>query len=271
MTWGDLAQHTVALLVYPGALAMAVFGFAAELVTLWALPGHRTGPVAALLGTPRAPSVLVVAAALLALLAASQTTFPYSPVPAAESSVLVAALAVSGAIWADWIGGADKDAPSMLGVQAAWLLALLAPAVIPQDLHPQVLGAIVVQGLLPLKVCAGLLYLVCLPPLLQIIPTRTASGRPRGHRPRIPHALLWLPLCGLFTSAYLPPPDADVPGVLGFFAVTAGAAVLSLVVAAALGRSPETIQNILYRQGIAALAVATAIAALVTSFLVRGA
>ena len=62
-------------------------------------------------------------------------------------------------------------------MQAAWLVAVLAPAVVPESVRPETLGAVMVNALLPLKVACGLLYLASLPVLMQLLPAAAPQRR----------------------------------------------------------------------------------------------
>jgi hypothetical protein len=240
--------NTVALLVYPGLLACALLGVAAEVVSA-RVSGARHNVLSTLWPTLRQEGVppLATGAALLALLAASQLALPFSPVPPTERNVVAAAVAVVSASWLAWGWGLGRaygtlDARLVLAAQACWLVALLAPALVAQSLRPQVLGAVVVLSALPLKLVAAVLFLVCLPVLLQLVPEAAPQGLPgavheTGGR-GLERAgfvgvrmLLWLPLCGLFASVFMPPGN-DALEFLGFAAATLGAAAAAIVLAA---------------------------------------
>ena len=252
MPWGELALNTVALLVYPGLLACLLLGLVAETLAARAL-GTGPGALSALWPGLRQRSVppLAAGAALLTLLAAAQLALPFSPLPPTERNLLVAAIALLGAGWLAWSWGWDSvrqlpDARLVLAVQACWLVALLAPALVAQSLRPQVLGASVLVGQLPLKVVAAALFLLCLPVLLQLLPEaapeylRGAAEEGRSRREgagfRVVRMLLGLPLCGLFASVFVPP-GADEPlALIEFAAATVGAAGAAILLATALTR-----------------------------------
>jgi hypothetical protein len=165
------------------------------------------------------------------MLAVTQAAFPLNPVPAGERNLLVAAIALVSAGWAAWVWTRDEQALDprlLLPVQCAWLLAVFAPAIVPETLRPESLGAILVQKLLPLKVACGVLYLLCLPVLLQLVPAGRAYPFLR--------VLLWLPYCALFTSLFFPPFADDAGGLLRFLGVCAAAALAALLLAAYLLR-----------------------------------
>jgi hypothetical protein len=252
MPWGELALNTVALLVYPGLLACLVLGLAAETAAAWALGGGP--PVISQLWPAlrnRTLPPLAAAAALLVLLAASQLALPFSPLPATERNLLVAAIAILSAGWLAWSWGwwharQLLDARLVLVVQACWLVALLAPALVAQSLRPRVLGAVLLLSQLPLKILAAALFLVCLPVLLHLLPEAAPEGVPgsgegAGKGPEgtgfaAVRALLWLPLCGLFASVFVPPAGDDARDLVAFAAVTLGAAGAAILLAMALTR-----------------------------------
>jgi hypothetical protein len=255
----DLPLHVLALLVYPGLVLVLAVGAVAEVGAALALAGG--GLRAALLAPAAWPRRVVrrptdVMVPLLAMLAATQLAVPFSPVPPAERNLLVAAIAAAAAVWlagADsWAAGAARRT---LLVQVCWLLALLAPALVSETLRPQALGAVVVPSALPLKVAAGLLALLCLPALLRLTPGDEAD---QDMVTRLP---LWLPLCGLLVSLFLPPPADDAGGLLRFFASTLAAA------AAAIGLAVAARRSNLYPRLLAPLALVVVAMAAVTSVL----
>src|SRR5207244_5780325 len=73
------------------------------------------------------------------------------------------------------------DPGLLLVLQLCWLLAGLGPAVQPESLRPQVLGNVLVPGLLPVKVACAFLYLLCLPALLRLWPLAPPTER-RGRQ-----------------------------------------------------------------------------------------
>lgn len=240
MPWSELALNTLALLVYPGLLACLLLGLVAEAVAARALRGEP-GPASALWPPQRlrerAPAPPAAGAALLTLLAAAQLALPFSPMPATERNLLVAAVALLSAGWLAWGRGRASaqqlpDTRLVLVAQACWLVALLAPALVAQSLLPQVLGATLLLGQLPLKLVAAALFLICLPVLLQLLPEASpASGGFRSVR-----TLLWLPLCGLFASVFMPPGAGEAPELLRFAAATVGSAAAAILIAMALTR-----------------------------------
>jgi len=263
MPWGDLGAHLVALLVYPGGMSALLVGVVAEIGAAWALVPERGGPAASARGLLRlAPRRLVPPAAWawgLALAAASQLAAPFSPVPASERNSLVAAAALLGAAWLAWSWGWGKRAASaqvVLCVQAIWLLAVLLPSIGPGNLRPQALGAVVLGGKVPLKLACAALYLACLPALLMLLPESAPQGPPgtlvRAQAPEESgfvalRVLLWMPVCGLFASLFLPAAD-DALGLLRFLLATLGAAAVAIAVAANLTRRPAGVTRLLYER-----------------------
>jgi hypothetical protein len=174
-TLSAIGTHLVALLLYPGLLAMLAFGGLVETVWMrltdresaWPeLPQHRPGPV-------------VVTVALSAMLASVQLAAPLSPMPAEERSVVLAAAGLAFTTWAALALTVDYVAEPGLSlvIQFCWLLAVLGPAVQPQSLRPQVLGNLLVPQLLPVKIGSGFLYVLCLPALLRLWPLAPPAER----------------------------------------------------------------------------------------------
>jgi hypothetical protein len=236
MPWTELALNTLALLVYPGGATCLLFGLAAQTVSeqVWGGGARRWAGLRASFRRGAIPPVSVIAV-LLAFLAASQLAAPFNPVGATERNLLVAAVALIGATWLALSWRGEQTGPGLrplLAAQTCWLIALPAPALVSQSLRPQVLGAVVVPGQLPLKGIAGGLFLLCLPALLEVAPRPAAGPDGLGGQPAglgAVRAVLWLPLCGLFVSSFLPPAADDVLGVLRFageVTVTAAAAIL---------------------------------------------
>lgn len=280
----ELLSAALALTVYPGLLLAAVAGVALEVGAAYAFVPER-GLGVALRSTlaawrPRAWSApgLAGAAAMLALVAAVQLAAPLSPLAAASRNALVAAFALVGAGWLAWGWGWSRrqTQPSLLlGVQAAWVAAVLLPAVVPETVRPQVLGALVIPSFLPLKIACAALYLACLPPLLQLVPEAAPQGTPGAAGRSSPtadeagfgilRALLWVPYCGLFASLYFPPSNDDGFGVLRFGALTLGAAAVTIALAGNLARRPAGSTQALYRRLVLPFAAFTFLVALLTS------
>jgi hypothetical protein len=211
-----LGLQVMSILLYPGLALAGAAGFLCEL----ALTRRPAGVIRAL--TP--PSGAAIAAAGLAGLAGAQIAAPFSPADGADRNLLVAlvaAVAVACLAWAT--GGAGRDRVFLAGA-AAVTLALLLPAVLAQELHPQVVG---VGGLQASAIRAGCaaLYLLGAAALL-----RTLAGSQL-------RLWLWLPLGGLFSSVFLPPLGDDAIGAAEFF----GAAAAALALAAILSRLARSV------------------------------
>ena len=286
MPWGDIAVHSAALVAFPGALTLLLLGSLAEWGAAWALVPER-GLLPAgrsLLGAvrpsarPLALPPMATTAALLTLLAATQLAVPLSPVPEAERNVMVAAIALATSGWAAWAWGWNRRELNLrlvLSVQAAWLVAVFAPAIVPQNLRPETLGAVMIGSLLPVKLASAILYLLCLPVLLQLIPQAAPQGLPAAAGRRDPgleaagfelvRVLHWLPYCGLFASLYFPPFGDDGVGLLRFLGVTAGAGAGAIFIAANLVRRTAVTTNRLYRWIVVPFAWVTLAIAMLTA------
>jgi len=128
----------------------------------------------------------------------------------------------------------------MLVVQLCWLVALLVPAIQPQTLKPQTLANIQLNPGLPVKVACAMLYLLCLPALLNLIPESAPQGVPGGAARRVGGAeaagfsalrlLLWLPYCGLFASLFFPPGGDDLVDLLRYLGLVAGTAAIAVAI-----------------------------------------
>jgi hypothetical protein len=229
-----IATHALALVVYPGGITLALFGLAVE--SVWSrLSG---GPQAMPRPSLARPLIVQVAVALLAMLAAVEVAAPFNPVPPAERNLIIAAAALGFTAWAELALDPELMAHPglLLVIQACWVLSVLGPAIEPETLRPQVLGNVLVPGLLPVKVACGFLYLLCLPALLRLWPVAPRADRRANPRFNITRAFVWFPYCALFTTLFLPPQGEDVPGMLRFFGVTAAVAIVALFAAAALAR-----------------------------------
>ena len=198
-----LASHTVALVLYPGLLAIAVFGVGVEMAWTRVAEGQWV-----LLPTVRELRTPVVATvALFAMLAAVQVAAPFNPVPSEERNVIVAAMVLAFTVWVELALTMEfVPAPGLLLViQFCWVLAVLGPAVQPESLRPQVLGNVLVSSLLPVKVASGFLYLLCLPALLRLWPLTPPGDRRASPRFDSVRALCWFPYCGLFATLFFHP------------------------------------------------------------------
>ena len=251
-----LATHTVALVLYPGLLTMAVFGFAAEVA--WKRVAQGRWVVPATVRELRSPVVATVA--LFAVLAAVQVAAPFNPISSVERNVIVAAMVLSFTVWAELALTTEFiPAPGLLLViQFCWLLAVLGPAVQPESLRPQVLGNVLVSSLLPVKVASGFLYLLCLPALLRLWPLTPPGDRRARPRFDAMRALCWFPYCALFTTLFFPPSADDVLGLLRFVGITLGVAVVGIVAGA-----------VMLRRGVAPYALLVLVLVVVTSFLMK--
>jgi hypothetical protein len=262
-----LATHTVALVLYPGLLTMAIFGFAAEVVWTRVAQGRWVLPTA--FRELRSPVVATVA--LFAVLAAVQLAAPFNPVPSVERNVIVAAMVLAFTVWAEVALTLEfVPAPGLLLViQFCWLLAVLGPAVQPESLRPQVLGNVLVSSLLPVKVASGFLYLLCVPALLRLWPLAPPGDRRARPRFDATRALCWFPYCGLFTTLFFTPSADDVLGLLRFFGISLTIAALGIVAGALmLRRGVETARG-LYRRAVAPYALLVLVLVVVTSFLMK--
>jgi hypothetical protein len=262
-----LATHTVALVLYPGLLTMAVFGVAAEVVWTRAAKGEWILPSS--VRELRSPVVATVA--LFAVLAAVQLAAPFNPVPSVERNVIVAAMVLAFTVWAELALSLEfVPAPGLLLViQFCWLLAVLGPAVEPESLRPQVLGNVLVSSLLPVKVASGFLYLLCLPALLRLWPLTPPGDRRARPRFDATRALCWFPYCGLFTTLFFPPSADDVLGLLRFFGITLAIAALGIGAGALMLRRGVATARGLYRRAVAPYALLVLVLVVVTSFLMK--
>jgi hypothetical protein len=231
---GALFTHALALLLYPGLVTLVAFGAVVE--TVWSLISRSSQVVPAL--RLARPQIVHVAVALLAVLAVVQTAAPFNPVPLAERNVIVAAAALGFAAWAELALDPELVATPglMFVIQACWVLAVLGPAIEPQSLRPQVLGNTLVPELLPVKVAAGFLYLLCLPPLLRLWPVAPPADRRARPRFNTARALLWFPYCALFATLFFPPQTDDLGGVARFAGIVVATALLCTVAGALLAQ-----------------------------------
>jgi hypothetical protein len=262
-----IGTHLVGLLLYPGLTAMLAFGMLAE--ATWMRLTNRGSPWPTI--PRRRPGAVEVTVALGAILASAQLAAPFSPVPGEERSVVLAAVGLAFATWAELALTVEYVAEPglLLLIQVCWLLAVLGPAVQPESLRPQVLGNVLVPGLLPVKIASAFLYLLCLPALLRLWPLAPPGDR-RG-RPRIDAArvLCWFPCCGLFTTLFITPGTDDAVSVVRFFALTF--AVAAIVIAAGWLvhiRGPK-IARAFYARGVAPYAAVVLGVVIVTSVLMR--
>jgi hypothetical protein len=263
MPWAAIAQHLAALAIYPGLGLILCVGLLSEVVAQ--LVGERSGPRGAvvamarhLLGGLIRPGT-EAGVALLGALAATQLAIPLNPLSPLERNVLLAAMALAAALWLSRASAwSSTDARVTFMVQACWLLAVLAPAILSETLRPQVLGAVTVRAQLPLKVLAGLLYLACLPLLL-----RPDTGKAEPPPARV---FVWLPIGGLGVSIFFPPMPADVLGALRFLLITLAVAVIAAGLSATLRGGAAGRRGTVHLRLIGALAgVVLAVAMLTTA------
>src|SRR5438445_12060058 len=153
---GQLATHIAALLLYPGLLTVVLFGTVVEAVWVrisehrWVMPEVRW----------HRPSAVLATVAIASMLASVQMSAPFNLVPSEERNLIIAAVALGLAAWVELAPGIELfgEPGLLLLVQFFWLVAVLGPAVEPQSLRPQVLGAVRFPQLLPLKMPAGIRY-----------------------------------------------------------------------------------------------------------------
>ena len=264
MSWAGLGLHTLALLVYPGLGLTLVFGLLAEGV--YALAVDRAGlagaalvPLTRLRDSATTAWPLVFTTAMLSGLAATQLALPFTPLSPLERNLLVAVIAVAAAIWLGWgWAWSGPGAGATLVFQGCWLVAVVSPAIVSETLRPQALGAVAVPTQMPLKVLSGLLYIVCIPALLQI------AGGERPVEVAATRTWLWLPLCGLGVSLFLPPAADDIGGLLRYVAAALVLALIAIGLGAAL-RLPPAGGRVLHRRLASALAAVVLIVAALTS------
>ncbi len=264
---GQLATHTAALLLYPGLLAAVLFGTAIETVWVrvsehhWVMPELRW----------HRPSAVLATVAIASMLASVQLSAPFNLVPSEERNLVIAAVALGLTVWVELALGIELfDEPGMLLlVQCCWLIAVLGPAVEPQSLRPQVLGSVLVPQLLPLKVAAGILYVLCLPALLKLWPLPSTGERRARKRLDAMRALCWWPYCGLFATVFFPPATDDLGGVAGFVGLSLSIAAFCVVAGALMGRSGAAQSRAVYRRAIAPFAALVLLIVVVTALLVR--
>ena len=259
----QLGAHSLALAVYPGLLAMAIFGVIAEVA--WTLMAERAWLLPAL--SLRRPAPSLVLGAALGAMAASQLAAPFNFISAQERNLLIALAAIA---FMQWTSEQLPDRAELLLVaQLSWVVAVLGPAVEPQSLRPSVLGAALVPGLIPLKVACGLLYLLCLPVLLRLAPTPPKEARQSPARFDGARALRWFPYCGLFATLYFPPSGDDLLGVLRFVGLTLAAAFAAGLIAILLRRQGPAHVPALYRLVVGPFTVFVLLLVVATSLIMR--
>lgn len=263
----DIATHAAALALYPGLMTMAAFGALVELGWMrvsrpaWKWPELPR----------RGPSPVVATVAVCGVVAAVQLAAPLNPVPGDERSVVLAAVALAFTAWAELALTVEFVAEPglLLVVQMCWLLAVLGPAVQPESLRPQVLGNVLVPGLLPVKIASAFLYLLCMPALLRIWPFAPAADKRVRARLDAGRLLSWFPYCGLFTTLFLVPSTDDVAGVLRFFGVTFGVAAVVIAFSTFMRWRGVAIARGLYTRVVAPFAGLVLVLVVATSILMR--
>lgn len=263
----QVATHAIALLVYPGLVTIAVFGSAAESVWVrvserrWVLPElpwHR-------------PSAVLATVGISSMLVCVQLSAPFNPVPSDERNLIVAAICLGLIVWAELALGIELfgEPGLLLVVQCCWLMAVLGPAVELQSLRPQVLGAVLVPSLVPLKVASGILYLLCLPALLKLWPLPVLGERRARRRLDAMRVLSWWPYCGLFATLFFPPRPDDLIGLASFFAIGVVVAAICVLAGALMGHRGAAPARGMYQKAITPFAGLVLALVVVTSLLVR--
>jgi hypothetical protein len=205
------------------------------------------------------------------MLASVQLSAPFNPVPSDERNLIVAAIALGLTVWAELALGIElfSEPGLLLVVQCCWLVSVLGPAVEPQSLRPQVLGAVLVPSLLPLKVASGGLYLLCLPALLKLWPLPRPGERRARLRLDAMRVLCWWPYCGLFATLYFPPAASDPLGVAQFLGLSLSAGAFCLLAGWFLGRRGAEPARGVYRKAIAPFAAFVLALVVLTSIFLR--
>ncbi|OLE78719.1 MAG: hypothetical protein AUG06_09775 [Actinobacteria bacterium 13_1_20CM_2_65_11] len=130
----QLATHSVALLLYPGLVTIALFGSAAESVWVrvterrWVLPEfpwHR-------------PSAVLTTVAIASMLACVQLAAPFNPVPSEERNLIVAAISLGIIVWAELAIGAELfgEPGLLLLIQCCWFVAVIAASTQGRERNP---------------------------------------------------------------------------------------------------------------------------------------
>jgi len=263
----SIATHTVALLLYPGLFAMVAFGALVELAWLRLSARDWGWPIL----PRRRPTPVVATVALCSVLAAVQLGAPLNPVPGDERSIVLAAVGLAFTVWAELALTVEFVAEPglLLLVQVCWLLAVLGPAVQPESLRPQVLGNMLVPGLLPVKIACAFLYLLCLPPLLRLWPFAPAGERRGKRRLDAGRVLTWFAYCGLFTTLFITPSSEDAIGLLRFFGFAFLVAAIVIAIALLMQRRGPAIARGLYVRAVPPYAALVLAIVVVTSILMR--
>src|SRR5215472_6201343 len=264
---GGIATHAGALLVYPGLFLVSAFGVLVELLWtrltlgLWVRPELPR----------RRPTPVVATVAICAALAAVQLAAPLNPVAGDERNVVLAAVALAFTAWAELALTVEfvSEPGLLLVVQVFWLIAVLGPAVQPESLRPQVLGNLLVEGLLPAKVACAFLYLMCTPALLRLWPVGASEERRGKPRLDLARTLCWFPYAGLFTTLFFTPSSDDAMGLLRFFAITLLIAGAFIAFGLLMQRRGTAIARGLYVRAIGPYAMLVLLIIVATSVLLR--
>src|SRR5439155_391435 len=186
-----VATHAVALLLYPGLAAILAFGGLVELVWMRLSVPEPGWPEL----SRRRPTPVAGTIAVGAILASVQLAAPYNLVPGEERSIVLAAVGLAFTVWAELAlhGESVVEPGLLLVIQMCWLLAVFGPAVQPESLRPQVLGNVLVPGLLPVKLACAFLYLLCLPALMRLWPLAPPTERRGRRRLDARRVLTWFP------------------------------------------------------------------------------
>lgn len=236
---GEIVVQAIALLLFPGAASVLVFGLVVEggaRALLGAPPESRflLGPVRG--GLRRmAPTTAVMV--LLLSLGATQLPVPLNPVPAGEHTLFIALGALAGAGWFLWLlaGGDPVGGRVLLLAQVVWVVAVLTPALAAGSLLPAQVNVATLPFQIAARAAGAVAYLAALPVLLHLH-TREAGFSPGGQIGRLAS---WGPQTGLFASLVLPALRPNAAGVLLFALICVGASAVAVVAAVPLRRRPD--------------------------------
>ncbi len=261
----EVGAQAIALLLFPGALSILLFGLVVE------------GGARALLGAPDGRGLLRNArsglrrvapaaggAVVLLALGATQVAVPLSPVPVSEHTVFIALGALGAGGWLLWmLAGADAAAGRLLLLgQMVWVVAVLGPALGAGSLIP----AEVQGNPLPLDVIersvAAVAYLAALPALLLLCEPEERFS-PAAQVVRL---LSWAPQTALFASLALPTLRDNAAGVLLFALICIGACLVAALVAIPLRWYPS-LRRRAYPQLLVVLAVLVLAVGLLSAYL----
>ncbi|MFZ0216576.1 MAG: hypothetical protein WAM30_11640, partial [Candidatus Dormiibacterota bacterium] len=172
---------------------------------------------------------------------------------------------LAAATWLAWVlAGANVDhGRLLLAGQVAWFVAVLGPALATGTFHAQ--G--IVTALLPLdmvtKAFAAVLYLLCLPAVLHLVPEGGYQASSRS----LPWLRigLWPPYVALFASLFWTV-GQDVGGIAEFVGVSLVAAAIAVLLAIGLRRRPAW-QRRAYPIALLVLAAVTLLVAFLGAYL----